>query len=174
MRQLAVSSNSLISGGAVPPLVTAYVPANSWAQNKQIIVRYAYQLKIPVAVYPPTYNITEDCQATGTTTGQFLIPVPFVPSAGTYTTYVTRRFSRDDPNITFADDGDLAAHWAANEYDGRAHFGTISPIIGHIDYSAELFINLIYQLPPTIPFVTIVPLYAQALIETATNIGRLS
>lgn len=174
MKQIPILLGAAGAGGPSSPVITAYVPANSWAQNKLLLIRGYYILNFPAGAPVPGYNITENWNTPQIGGTAFPIPAAFLAAAGTFTTTIERCFIRQDPDIVGFDRGDTMQFNFANFYDAISHITTGVALTPPIDYTVEIPISLEFQLPGTFPGATITAMWAEAFLEQALNLGRLS
>ena len=173
MRQIPILLGNANAGGGNQSIISAYVPASSWALNKNLLIRGFYLMTIPVGPLPPAYNVTEFIN--NGQSGPIALPTPggFPPIAGQFTTWIQRNIVRIDPIQYGCDLGDVMKHNFANTNDTLAHVVTIAATIPPFDYSIPIQVDLQVNMPPTIPGATIVALWAEAFLEQATNLGKL-
>lgn len=173
MRQIPTLAGIVIANNTATPLISAYVPANSWAMNKNLLIRGIYKFTIPPAGMPPLYNVTEAAAITQAAAAAFLTPAAFAPFPGQYWTWIQRNFVRIDPNIHCADLGDVMQFNFANFYDAQAHVLSVPPLVAPFDYSIPIQVDLSFTMPIGPPLCKIECVWCEAFLEQATNLGKL-
>lgn len=173
MRQIPSGIFSAAAGGGLTPIVSAFIPASSWAINRNLLIRAIYKLefKAPVPVLP--YAITESVTLTGAGTFGLPTPPPFTPVVSVYTTQIQRNFVRIDPNIFVLDMGDCYQHTWANQDDAVQHVLTVPPVGPPFAYASPIQIDLNVLLPASPGPVTLTALWAEAFLEQGTNLGKI-
>lgn len=173
VKQLPTQIFTATATGAPERLIEVYVPANSWALNKNLIIRGFYVMTVPAALGPPFLTIGEDIVTSQSAAVPLLVSAPFAAPAGTYTTLIERDLVRIDPNIWACDQGDVMQFNWANRYDMQSHMIPISASVPPFDYTVQIQVAIELTIPVTIPGLTIQCLWAEAFLEQAVNLGTL-
>lgn len=172
LRQIPTLAGSTNSGDGITPVMTAYVPASSWALNKLLLIRGIYQLTLPTGV-PNNYNMNEYISITGAPATGMLIPTSIVTSAGGV--YSTMRFVmaiRYDPFIYALDEADAMQHNWLNLFDSQEHAMIINPTSPPFNYGAQIEVSINAELPSGVPGANLTCLWCESFLEQATNLGQ--
>jgi len=173
MRQLSSLLGTANAGAGPTAVFSAIIPPNSWANGKALLIRGWYLFTIAGGGLPPFYNVTEFVRSTQGNNTALLTPAAFAPVAGLYGTWIERRLVRMDPIIRILDMGDVMQfHWA-NQYNNVIHVQQHAAAVPPFDYSQQMQVDLLFNLPPTIPLGSLAGQFCESFLEQATNLGKL-
>lgn len=173
MKQIPTQIFTAISAAGPSTLASAFVPANSWAMGKLLMIRAFYVMTLPGAGTPPTYNIAEGLGITGAGVTPLPTPAAFIPAPGTFSTWIQRHLIRIDPDIWVLDQGDCMQFNFANFTDNVQHVIQVPALVPPYDYTAQIQVDLLATIPPTYPGVTMQCMWCESFLEQGTNLGKL-
>lgn len=173
MRQLSSLLGTANMGAGPTAVFSAIIPPNSWANGKCLLIRGWYLFTIGGGGLPPNYNVTEFIGSTQGATSALLTSAPFVPIAGIFGTWIERRLIRMDPVIRVFDMGDVMQKNYANRFDNQIHVIQHTATAPPFDYTQQMQVDLLFNLPPTLPSGAIQGRFCESFLEQATNLGKL-
>lgn len=173
MKQIPTAVGTAVAGTGITPIVSIFLPAASWLNSKNLLVRAFYQLTFPAGPPVPGYAIGEAWTTPQSGGTAYPTPPAFVATTGVFTTQIQRNFIRLDPQIMSLDLGDCMQFNFANFYDGITHVQGTLALVPPYDFSVPIQIDVTANLPGTFPGATLQALWAEAFLEQATNLGKL-
>jgi len=173
MRQIPVQPFPVNDAGGLQTLFQALMPGNSWGQGKLLFIRGIYNFSGPGGTAPGVYAATDSVSTDQSASFSFPIPGPFVVTGTVYTVYIERMFLRLDPDIWVFDRGDALRHSYFNNNDWQPHLFPTLPIAPAFDYTIPMAVNVELTPAGTWPGATFTPIWAEAFVEQATNLGKL-
>ena len=173
MRQIPTQTGIAIAGAGAQPIISAFVPAGSWAQTKNLLIRGFYVMTLPAPGAPPTLNILETMNSIQT--GPVSLPAPgaFAVTAGIYSTWIQRNLVRVATDIWMCDLGDVMVHSFANNLQNLVHVIQVPPLIPPYDFTVPFTVTVEMNITGPYPGAQIQCIWAEAFLEQGTNLGRL-
>lgn len=173
MKNLVTSVATAGAGAGATNISTLIVPATSWFPNKVIILRMLVKSTVAGIGGGVSWNITEQVTATGGVTITLPATTANIVAPSTGSIWKELRLIRTDPNLTVVDFGQSMQHSAANQYNGTQYAETMIPSGAAFNYAAPITVTYSVTIPGTLGTSTMGCTFAQALIETGTNLGKL-